>query len=77
MSKYVLLSTWAARNYGSDAPHPRTLLRWVKAGKIQPKPERHGRDYYVSPEARYTDRPQSLWERVNADRQKAEPHNVA
>jgi hypothetical protein len=77
MSQLVPLPAWAASIFGEHAPCARTLLRWVHGRKIEPAPVKIGRAYFVPPHARYTDRPVSLWERVNADRQKAEQRDVA
>lgn len=48
------LPDWATLHYAKAIPHINTLRRWVKDGLIQPQPERHGRAYYVDPEAKYT-----------------------
>jgi predicted site-specific integrase-resolvase len=42
----ILLNDWAARNY-SPAPSAWVLRKWVRAGEIQPAPERVGAAYYV------------------------------
>ena len=66
MSKLILLKTWARETYGEDAPSNVTLLRWVKKRKILPLPQKQGRAYYVSPEARYTEpsKPRQLVDRL-------------
>lgn len=53
--KKISLETWAAQVYGDDAPHRNTLRRWAREGHLYPKPEKHGRSYYVAPHARYID----------------------
>jgi hypothetical protein len=53
-AKRISLETWATLTYGK-APHPNTLRRWAREGHIYPKPEKHGRSYYVVPHARYID----------------------
>lgn len=52
--KLVSLERWLRDTYGEDAPHMETARRWARAGKIQPPPQKHGRAYFVHPEARYT-----------------------
>ncbi len=47
------LAKWAAANYGEDAPHIKTLRRWVREGKIFPAPRKDGRTYFVEQTARY------------------------
>lgn len=69
--KRVRLETWLAQTYGNDAPDIATARRWCRDGKIYPRPEKHGRAYYVHPEARYTDGPLRLIDRVRADEAKA------
>ena len=55
--KLISLETWLAQTYGGDAPGIATARRWARDGKIYPAPEKHGRRYFVDPDARYTDRP--------------------
>lgn len=71
MSKRISLDTWLEQTYGEDAPGIQTARRWCRDGKIHPAPEKHGRSYFVVPEARYTDRPRRLLERIRADEEKA------
>lgn len=49
----VLLSTWARMAYQDAPPHLNTLRKWARDALIQPAPQRHGRAYYVDPDARY------------------------
>jgi hypothetical protein len=60
MSALISLQRWLTRIYGDDphAPHLQTARRWCREGKIQPSPEKHGRSYFLDPDARYTDRPE-------------------
>lgn len=45
---------WIAATYaGAGAPTVRTVRRWIDAGLIHPRPEKHGRAYYLSADARY------------------------
>jgi hypothetical protein len=53
-AKLMTLETWAAEVYGSDAPCMNTLRAWARQSKIFPAPVKHGRAYYVTPDARYT-----------------------
>lgn len=55
MAKLITLEAWAQDQYGEDAPHINTLRRWARDGRIMPVPEKHGRTYYVKPDARYSD----------------------
>lgn len=66
--KRISLETWLKATYGDDAPSIDTARRWVRAGKIYPAPEKHGRSYFVYPWARYTEQPKSrLIDRVHAE----------
>lgn len=47
------LQKWAAAHYGDNAPHIKTLRRWVREGKIFPAPRKDGRTYFVEHNARY------------------------
>ena len=47
------LDAWAQATYGDHAPSIHTLRRWARDGHIFPAPEKHGRSYFVAPEARY------------------------
>lgn len=49
----MTLQRWAAAQYGEDAPHIKTLRRWVREGKIYPAPRKDGRTYFVEQTARY------------------------
>lgn len=55
MSRLVSLEQWAAETYGEAAPGIDTLRRWCREGRIYPQPEKHGKAYYLDPEARYID----------------------
>lgn len=55
MSKLVSLEQWATATYGESAPCIDTLRRWCREGRIHPQPEKHGKCYYLDPEARYID----------------------
>lgn len=47
------LEDWASHKYGDKAPSIFTLRRWARDGKIYPQPEKHGRTYFVAPNAQY------------------------
>jgi len=53
--KLLTLEQWADAVYGDNRPHIVTLRRWASEGKIYPAPEKHGRSYFVQPDARYID----------------------
>ena len=55
MSKLITLEAWAEQTYGEHAPSATTLRRWARDARIQPAPEKHGRAYFVRPDARYVD----------------------
>lgn len=54
-AKLITLEAWASATYGEAAPHLNTLRRWARDALIVPTPEKHGRTYYVRPDARYSD----------------------
>ncbi|MCC6196757.1 MAG: excisionase [Burkholderiales bacterium] len=49
----IPLDTWAERRFPIRTPHVQTIRRWAREGKIHPAPQKHGRAYYVSPNAEY------------------------
>ncbi len=51
----VSLDEWARQTY-SESMRPRinTIRKWARDALIQPAPIRHGRSYYVDPDAQYT-----------------------
>lgn len=52
-AKLITLKSWAISIYGDAAPKMPTLYKWAKKALIYPVPQKHGRDYFVDPEARY------------------------
>jgi hypothetical protein len=52
-SRLITLQAWAEAIYGDAAPKAPTLCAWAKSGKIMPAPQKHGRTYFVAPDARY------------------------
>lgn len=52
-AKLITLEAWAVANYGDAAPHINTLRRWARDAHIYPLPIKHGRTYFVAPDARY------------------------
>lgn len=55
MPRWIKLENWAHAQYGDDAPDPRTLRRWAREGHLFPPAEQHGKCWYVTPNAKYTD----------------------
>jgi len=53
--KKITLEAWLDATYGEGAPAILTARRWCREGRIYPKPEKHGRAYYLAPDARYID----------------------
>lgn len=51
----LTLEAWARQQYGASAPHINTLRRWAAGGNIYPAPRKHGRAWFVSPDAVYVD----------------------
>ena len=68
-AQLISLEDWAASVYGGKAPSLYTLRRWARDGNIQPKPEKHGRTYFVVSGASYKANPYGrrsrLLDRVN------------
>ena len=67
--KLITLDAWIVRTYG-EAVSIETARRWVREDRIIPAPQKHGRSYFVVPDARYTDRTKgkpSLVERLRAE----------
>lgn len=50
-AKLVPLQEWAKSTYGDAAPSAGTLRRWARQGRVVA--EKHGREYFVSPDAHY------------------------
>lgn len=46
------LEKWAEANF-DPTPTINTLRRWAREGRIFPAPVKHGRSYYVEPDAQY------------------------
>ncbi|HWW99642.1 excisionase [Collimonas sp.] len=51
--KLVPLKKWAEIMFGEFAPHPNTLHRWVHEGRISPRPQIVGKNWFVKPTAEY------------------------
>jgi len=51
--KLLTLQDWARATYGDAAPSLLTLRKWARSGNIMPPPRKHGRTYYVQPDAEY------------------------
>jgi hypothetical protein len=52
-TRLITLQAWADAIYGNASPKIATLRAWAKTGKISPAPQKHGRSYFVAPDARY------------------------
>lgn len=52
---FLTLQDWARRTYGDAAPCLATLRRWAREARIYPLPRKHGRTYFVTPDAKYQD----------------------
>lgn len=68
MPKLITLERWAQRVYGDDAPSQQTLQRWAREARIKPRPQKHGRTFYVAPDAEYVQPPQANRPRRLIDR---------
>lgn len=55
MVKPVPLPVWANKLRGDYPPSMKTVYRWIAQGRIYPRPEKIGRDYFVLETARYVD----------------------
>jgi len=51
--RLISLKKWAEMVFGEEAPHTNTLLRWVADGRIQPRPQKIGKAWFVKPQAEY------------------------
>jgi len=67
MSRLISLETWLQATYGEDAPSINTARRWCREDRIFPIPQKHGRSYFVEPDAQYTEpsQPVRLVDRIN------------
>lgn len=52
-AKMIPLRQWAKDTYGDAAPSVGTLRRWARDNRLFPPAEKHGREYFVSPDTRY------------------------
>jgi len=53
MAKLITLQAWAESIYGEASPSLFTLRKWARNRNIVPPPRKHGRTYYVQPDAEY------------------------
>ena len=56
MPNLVTLEDWAAFVYGDARSGIGTLRRWARNGNLDPPAQKHGRTYFVQPDACYVDR---------------------
>ena len=61
----ITLEEWLAQSYGEHPPSIFTARRWCREGRIYPAPQKHGRSYYVRPDARYIDTSKPLALQLN------------
>ncbi|QGF96667.1 excisionase [Pseudomonas sp. CFSAN084952] len=50
--KMITLKAWASLNF-DPVPSVNTVRRWARDGLLFPAPTKHGRSYYINPDARY------------------------
>ncbi|MDO9328150.1 MAG: excisionase [Pseudomonas sp.] len=50
--RLITLEAWAFRNF-EPAPSMNTVRKWARDGLLMPPPVKHGRSYYIDPDARY------------------------
>lgn len=55
MPQWIKLETWAEQVYGADKPDARTMRRWAANGNIYPPAAKHGKCWYVKPDAQHCD----------------------
>ncbi len=53
LPRFIPLTFWVALLLGEHGPHPNTVLRWVRDGRIYPQPKKVGRMWYVRKDAAY------------------------
>lgn len=65
MTQQTTLDHWRQINFAEHCrPTLNTARRWAKQGRIDPPAIKHGRRYYVRPDAVYTDKPQPAKRRL-------------
>jgi len=52
-ARLIPLHQWAKITYGDSAPCMTTLRKWARGDKLDPPAEKHGREYFVTPDTRY------------------------
>ena len=52
--RLMTLEEWARAHY-TTPPSVKTLRRWCREARIYPAPRKHGRAYFVHPDAHYID----------------------
>ncbi|MBJ2211287.1 excisionase [Pseudomonas carnis] len=51
--KMITLAAWASLNF-DPVPSMNTVRKWARDGRLVPAPIKHGRSYYIAPDARYS-----------------------
>lgn len=68
MRKQLAVNDWIARRFdGPGKPGTRTVIAWIKAGKIYPPPIKIGRGYYVQEDAELVTGKGSLLDQVKIE----------
>lgn len=49
----ITLREWGDRTYGESVPTINTLRKWARTKMIAPHPKKHGREYFVRPNAQF------------------------
>lgn len=70
-AKLIPLQQWAKATYGDAAPSIGTLRRWARDNRLSPPAEKHGREYFVSPDAHYAANDAEKPENVRPVRERA------
>ena len=50
--KMITLKAWASLNF-DPVPSMNTVRKWARDGRLVPTPIKHGRSYYIVPDAQY------------------------
>lgn len=68
MRKQLALQDWIGRRFdGPGKPGTRTVIAWIKAGKIYPPATKVGRGYYVQEDAELVTGKGTLLDRIKIE----------